>query len=117
LDPEPPKQLRRTLDAIRYLESKTTGAFEGEGLVLRYGAFYGPGTGMLERSMIDHGACRDRRGERMVVVPAHRRRGGRHRNRHRAWRSRNTEAAFRDGWFRTGDPEILHLAFFIHSPR
>jgi nucleoside-diphosphate-sugar epimerase len=53
LDPEPPKQLRRTLDAIRYLESKTTGAFEGEGLVLRYGAFYGPGTGMLDRSMID----------------------------------------------------------------
>jgi nucleoside-diphosphate-sugar epimerase len=53
LDPDPPKQLRRTLDAIRYLESKTTGAFEGEGIVLRYGAFYGPGTGMLDRSMID----------------------------------------------------------------
>jgi len=52
LDPDPPKELRRTLDAIRYLESKT-GAFEGEGLVLRYGAFYGPGTGMLDRSMID----------------------------------------------------------------
>jgi nucleoside-diphosphate-sugar epimerase len=53
LDPDPPKQLRRTLDAIRYLESKTTAAFEGEGLVLRYGAFYGPWTGMLDRSMID----------------------------------------------------------------
>jgi 2-alkyl-3-oxoalkanoate reductase len=53
LDPDPPKQLRRTLDAIRYLESKTTGAFEGEGLVLRYGAFYGPATGMLDRSMIE----------------------------------------------------------------
>jgi nucleoside-diphosphate-sugar epimerase len=53
LDPDPPKQLRRTLDAIRYLESKTTGAFEGEGLVLRYGTFYGPGTGMLDRSVID----------------------------------------------------------------
>jgi nucleoside-diphosphate-sugar epimerase len=52
LDPDPPKELRRTLDAIRYLESKT-GAFEGEGLVLRYGAFYGPGTGMLDRSIID----------------------------------------------------------------
>jgi nucleoside-diphosphate-sugar epimerase len=52
LDPDPPKELRRTLDAIRYLESKT-GTFEGEGLVLRYGAFYGPGTGMLDRSMID----------------------------------------------------------------
>ncbi len=53
LDQEPPKQLRRTLDAIRYLENRTTNAFEGEGLVLRYGAFYGPGTGMLDRSMID----------------------------------------------------------------
>jgi 2-alkyl-3-oxoalkanoate reductase len=42
-DQEPPKQLRRTLDAIRYLESKTAGVFEGEGLVLRYGVFYGPG--------------------------------------------------------------------------
>jgi 2-alkyl-3-oxoalkanoate reductase len=51
--PVAPKQLRRTLDAIRYLESKTTGAFEGEGLVLRYGTFYGPGTGMLDRSVID----------------------------------------------------------------
>jgi nucleoside-diphosphate-sugar epimerase len=53
LDPDPPTQLRRTLDAIRYLESKTTGAFEGEGLVLRYGTFYGPRTGMLDRSVID----------------------------------------------------------------
>jgi 2-alkyl-3-oxoalkanoate reductase len=53
LDPDPPTQLRRTLDAIRYLESETTRAFEGEGLVLRYGAFYGPGTGMLDRSMIE----------------------------------------------------------------
>jgi hypothetical protein len=33
--------------------SRTTGAFEGEGLVLRYGVFYGPETGMLDRSMID----------------------------------------------------------------
>jgi nucleoside-diphosphate-sugar epimerase len=53
LDSEPPKQLRRTLEAIRYLESRTTGAFEGEGVVLRYGVFYGSETGMLDRSMID----------------------------------------------------------------
>src|SRR5262245_20543869 len=60
LDPDPPKQLRRTLDAIRYLESKTTGAFEGEGLVLRYGTFYGPGTGMLDLSvsLIKASRCR-----------------------------------------------------------
>lgn len=44
LDPDPPPQFRRTLDAIRYLEGAVTGADWIEGLVLRYGAFYGPGT-------------------------------------------------------------------------
>ena len=41
LDPEPAKQLRRTLEAIRHLESAVTAA---DGIVLRYGGFYGPGT-------------------------------------------------------------------------
>jgi len=44
LDPEPPAQFRRTLDAIRYLEAAVTSADWVEGLVFRYGAFYGPGT-------------------------------------------------------------------------
>lgn len=44
LDPDPPKQFRTTLDAIRRLEATVTGAEGVEGLVLRYGAFYGPGT-------------------------------------------------------------------------
>jgi nucleoside-diphosphate-sugar epimerase len=44
LDPDPPAQFRRTLEAIRYLEAAVTGADGIEGLVLRYGAFYGPGT-------------------------------------------------------------------------
>ena len=44
LDPEPPAELRRTLDAIRRLESAVLGADGLEGLVLRYGGFYGPGT-------------------------------------------------------------------------
>jgi nucleoside-diphosphate-sugar epimerase len=44
LDPEPPEQFRRTLDAIRRLESTVTGAEGIEGLILRYGGFYGPGT-------------------------------------------------------------------------
>jgi nucleoside-diphosphate-sugar epimerase len=44
LDPDPPAQFRRTLDAIRYLEAAVTGADWVEGLVFRYGAFYGPGT-------------------------------------------------------------------------
>jgi nucleoside-diphosphate-sugar epimerase len=44
LDPDPPAQFRRTLDTIRQLEAAVTGADWIEGLVLRYGAFYGPGT-------------------------------------------------------------------------
>jgi nucleoside-diphosphate-sugar epimerase len=44
LDPDPPAQFRRTLDAIRRLEDTVTGADGIEGLVLRYGGFYGPGT-------------------------------------------------------------------------
>jgi len=44
LDPEPPKACRQTLAAHRYV-GETVPAAEGiEGVVLRYGAFYGPGT-------------------------------------------------------------------------
>jgi nucleoside-diphosphate-sugar epimerase len=43
LDPDPPAQMRTTLEAIRHLEREVT-AFGG--VVLRYGGFYGPGTGM-----------------------------------------------------------------------
>jgi nucleoside-diphosphate-sugar epimerase len=43
LDPQPAKQTRRTLDAIRHLETVVTAA---DGIVLRYGGFYGPGTGL-----------------------------------------------------------------------
>ncbi|MBX6365179.1 MAG: NAD(P)-dependent oxidoreductase [Gemmatimonadetes bacterium] len=49
LDPDPPKPLRRTLEAIRYLEEAVTGATWTEGIVLRYGGFYGPGTSMAIR--------------------------------------------------------------------
>ena len=41
---DPPAQLRRTLDAIRHLEAAVLGAEGMEGVVLRYGGFYGPGT-------------------------------------------------------------------------
>jgi len=41
LDPAPVGAMRSTLDAIRHLEDAVTGA---EGIVLRYGGFYGPGT-------------------------------------------------------------------------
>lgn len=44
LDPDPPEQFRNTLAAIRHLEASVTGADGLDGLVLRYGGFYGPGT-------------------------------------------------------------------------
>jgi nucleoside-diphosphate-sugar epimerase len=52
LDPDPPAQLRATLTAIEYMEKAVTGSADPEGIVLRYGAFYGPGTGMLDRAML-----------------------------------------------------------------
>jgi nucleoside-diphosphate-sugar epimerase len=45
LDPDPPGALRSSLDAIRHLEEAVTAIDWAEGVVLRYGAFYGPGTG------------------------------------------------------------------------
>lgn len=42
LDEDPPKQVRSTLEAILGLEAAVTGA---GGIALRYGGFYGPGTG------------------------------------------------------------------------
>src|SRR4051794_41042793 len=52
-DPEPPGELRRTLEAIQYLERTVTNFVQPEGIVLRYGSFYGPGTGMLAPAMIE----------------------------------------------------------------
>jgi nucleoside-diphosphate-sugar epimerase len=44
LDSTPPAQVRTTLDAIKYLEKAVTDADWTEGIALRYGGFYGPGT-------------------------------------------------------------------------
>ena len=44
LDTTPPSQVRTTLEAIKYLEQAVTGADWTEGIALRYGGFYGPGT-------------------------------------------------------------------------
>jgi 2-alkyl-3-oxoalkanoate reductase len=44
LQEHPPKTVSETLAAIRYLEETVTGADGIEGLALRYGGFYGPGT-------------------------------------------------------------------------
>jgi nucleoside-diphosphate-sugar epimerase len=46
LDPRPAHEMRGTLAAIRHLEQAVLGADWTEGIVLRYGAFYGPGTSM-----------------------------------------------------------------------
>ncbi|SFI21474.1 NAD-dependent epimerase/dehydratase family protein [Bradyrhizobium sp. Gha] len=53
LDPNPPEELRRTLEAIRYLERTVTTSSVPEGIVLRYGFFYGPETGTLSPAMRD----------------------------------------------------------------
>jgi 2-alkyl-3-oxoalkanoate reductase len=44
LDAAPPEQAKETLAAILYLERTVTGADWIEGIALRYGGFYGPGT-------------------------------------------------------------------------
>ena len=46
LDPQPARETRETLKAIRHLEDAVTGADWTEGIVLRYGGFYGPGTSL-----------------------------------------------------------------------
>jgi nucleoside-diphosphate-sugar epimerase len=46
LDTAPSREMRETLAAIRHLEEAVLGARWTEGIVLRYGTFYGPGTSM-----------------------------------------------------------------------
>jgi nucleoside-diphosphate-sugar epimerase len=46
LDPTPAAEMRESLAAIRHLEAAVTAADWTEGIVLRYGGFYGPGTSM-----------------------------------------------------------------------
>ena len=66
LDPDPPAELRRTLDAIRHLEAAVLSAEGIEGVVLRYGGFYGPGTSAgVGGSMLD-----DLRRRRFPIVGA-----------------------------------------------
>jgi nucleoside-diphosphate-sugar epimerase len=46
LDPMPAREMRETVAAIRHVEQAVLEAQWTEGIVLRYGAFYGPGTNM-----------------------------------------------------------------------
>ena len=54
LDPNPPRSQRRSLEAIIHLEQAVTGTRAIEGVALRYGYFYGPGTSLAPDSeMLD----------------------------------------------------------------
>lgn len=46
LDPEPIEPMRTTLEAIRHLEAAVVGADWTDGIALRYGGLYGPGTSL-----------------------------------------------------------------------
>ena len=46
VDISPAREMRESLEAIRHLEGAVLGARWTEGIVLRYGGFYGPGTSM-----------------------------------------------------------------------
>jgi nucleoside-diphosphate-sugar epimerase len=50
LDPDPPRDMRESLAAVQHLEEAVLGASWTEGIVLRYGAFYGPNTSMTAGS-------------------------------------------------------------------
>ena len=46
IEPNPPADAAEAVVALRHLEEQVTGIGWGEGIALRYGGFYGPGTGM-----------------------------------------------------------------------
>jgi nucleoside-diphosphate-sugar epimerase len=48
LDPNPPRKMEQSMRAIVHLEEAVTAADWTEGIVLRYGGFYGPGTSLDE---------------------------------------------------------------------
>jgi len=50
LDPSPAREMRQSMQAIRHVEKTVLDANWTEGIVLRYGAFYGPGTNMTAGS-------------------------------------------------------------------
>jgi len=64
LDPAPPANQVRTLEAIRYLEQAVLEADGIEGIALRYANFYGPGTGIA----LDGDIVEQVRKRRMPIV-------------------------------------------------
>ena len=63
LDTNPPAALQQTMEAIRHLEKRVVGISGIEGVVLRYGGFYGPGNTLGEG-----GAMLDQVRQRRVPV-------------------------------------------------
>jgi nucleoside-diphosphate-sugar epimerase len=62
LDPNPPGAMRPVVETLLYLEKAVTTIDWGEGLALRYGGFYGPGTSIsLEPDAVMAGPIRKRR--------------------------------------------------------
>jgi nucleoside-diphosphate-sugar epimerase len=62
LEPDPPGALRAVQAGYHYLETAVTSIEWGEGLALRYGGFYGPGTGLsLAPDAVMAAAIRKRR--------------------------------------------------------
>jgi nucleoside-diphosphate-sugar epimerase len=61
LDPTPVGAMRTTHDAIRHLEEAVSGATWTQGVVLRYGGFYGPGTSLSVSPEGEHVALIRRR--------------------------------------------------------
>jgi nucleoside-diphosphate-sugar epimerase len=51
-DPDPPRAMARTLEAIRALERMVLSAPGLVGIVLRYGSLYGPGTSLAEGALM-----------------------------------------------------------------
>jgi nucleoside-diphosphate-sugar epimerase len=80
LDPTPLRELRTTVAALRHLEQAVLRAEWTEGIVLRYGALYGPGTDMApgaeQFEMIRKRVPGGRRWRGRVVLPPRRRRRG-----------------------------------------
>ena len=48
LDPSPLASAAQSMEAIRHLEATVVGAEAVDGIALRYGGFYGPGTSLVE---------------------------------------------------------------------
>jgi 2-alkyl-3-oxoalkanoate reductase len=53
LDPDPPKWQRESMAAFLHIEKVVPGAEGLEGVVLRYGSLYGPGTGLMSSEAVE----------------------------------------------------------------